>query len=356
MARKNKPTISVVVPIYKVERYLRECVDSILNQTLEDIEVILVDDGSPDKCPEIVDEYAKKDKRVVAVHQKNSGYSTAVNRGIAMANGEYIGVIESDDWIEPKMYELLYKKAKKYDADISKGMLSVYNSTLPKGQQDKLFVNPCKIDLRYAPDGCFAAEDWPQIIGFHSSLWSSIYRAEFIKKIKILDTAGASYQDFPFMIDFITKAKRIVVVKKILVHWRNDPKQGNSTSATGKKLLLMGKNTLSGLKILKSSGKYDALKEPFFAHALWTNIEFFHKIDKEYKPEYYSMLRKIFLNLKGDKDFKYKFFRLEDKSAVKLIIKYPTWQQYVLHRKLSIYWRLPLRVLRKIKRTFLGHD
>ena len=96
---KNKPKVSVVVPIYKVEKYLCECVDSILAQTLHDIEVILVDDGSPDKCPEIVDEYAKKDKRVVAVHQKNAGYSTAVNKGIAMAKGEYIGVIESDDWI-----------------------------------------------------------------------------------------------------------------------------------------------------------------------------------------------------------------------------------------------------------------
>lgn len=353
---KNKPAVSVVVPIYKVEKYLRECVQSILSQTLKNIEVILVDDGSPDGCPAIVDEFAKKDKRVIAIHQKNAGYSTAVNKGIALAHGEYIGVIESDDWIEPDMYELLYTSAKENNTDITKGMFSKYNSTLPKGQQDELFINPCKIDLRFAPDGVFTAKDWPQIIGFHSSLWSAIYRANFIKKIKIVDTAGASYQDFPFMVDFITKAKRITVVKKVLVHWRNDPDQGNSTSATGKKLLLMGRNTLSGLEILKKSGQYDALKEPFFAHALWTNIEFFHKIDPEYKPEYYKMLRKIFLNLKGDKYFTYKFFRLEDKSAVKLMIKYPTWQEYVLHRKLSIVWRLPLRILRKIRRLALSHD
>ena len=82
----KQPKVSVVVPIYNVEKYLRECVDSILAQTLEDIEVILVDDGSPDKCGEIVDAYTKKDSRVIAVHQKNSGYSKAVNRGIEMAN------------------------------------------------------------------------------------------------------------------------------------------------------------------------------------------------------------------------------------------------------------------------------
>ena len=77
----KRPKVSIVVPIYKVERYLKECVDSILNQSLKEIEVILVDDGSPDNCGKIIDEYAKADKRVVAVHQENSGYSKAVNRG-----------------------------------------------------------------------------------------------------------------------------------------------------------------------------------------------------------------------------------------------------------------------------------
>ena len=91
--RTKKPKVSVVVPIYNVERYLKTCVDSILAQTLHDIEVILVDDGSPDNCGKIIDEYARKDSRVIAVHQKNSGYSKAVNRGIDIARGEYIGII-----------------------------------------------------------------------------------------------------------------------------------------------------------------------------------------------------------------------------------------------------------------------
>ena len=92
--------------------------------------------------------------------------------------------------------------------------------------------------------------EWPRIIGFHASIWSSIYRADFVKKIKIPETAGASYQDLPFMIDVMCKAKRISVVKKPFVHWRNEPKQGNSTSARGKKLLLMGKNTETATNVL----------------------------------------------------------------------------------------------------------
>ena len=349
-ARISRPLVSVVVPIYNVERYLRECVDSILAQSLREIEVILVDDGSPDGCGKIVDEYAKKDSRVVAVHQKNSGYSAAVNKGIKLARGEYIGIIESDDFIEPDMYELLYKDAKKYDTDVTKGLFSVYNSTVEPKYRDTLFINPSGIDLRKAPDGAFAAEDWPQIVAFHSSLWSSLYKAEFVKKILIPETAGASYQDFPFMISVMTSAKRISVVKKIFVHWRNDPEQGNSTSATGKKLLLMGKNTLSGLAILKKSGKYEALKEAFFAHALWTNIGFFYKIDREYKEEYYRMLREIFGGLDGDSTFTGKWLRPEDRQSVKAILKHEDWRWFYFSHIVGGVRRLPRRVVRKIRR------
>jgi len=320
-AQESKaPKVSVVVPIYNVEKYLRECVDSILAQTLKDIEVILVDDGSPDNCGEIIDEYAKKDERVVTLHQPNSGYSKAVNNGIRKAKGEYVGIIESDDWIESDMYERLYNSASKYDTDVTKGMFYFYNPTLSPDKQNVVYRSPNGIDLMYAPSGAFEVSEWPLIIGFHASIWSSIYKREFIKGIMLPETAGASYQDFPFMIDAMTKAKRISVVKKAFVHWRNEPKQGNSTSARGKKLLLMGKNTETGLEILKASGKYDALKEPFFVHALWTNIGFFFRIDKKYKKEYFDILHRIFLNIKDDKDFKYTYFRPEDIQCAKALM------------------------------------
>ena len=110
----NSVKVSVVVPIYNVERFLCQAVDSILNQTLKDIEVILVDDGSPDNCGKICEEYAKKDSRVRVIHQKNGGLGNAYNNGIALASGEYIGFVEPDDWIEPEMYEIMYNNAKKY--------------------------------------------------------------------------------------------------------------------------------------------------------------------------------------------------------------------------------------------------
>ena len=117
----KNPQVSIVVPVYNVEKYLPECLDSILTQTLKNIEVIVIDDGSPDNCGAIIDEYSKRDPRVIPIHQKNSGYSVSVNKGIELAKGEYIGIIESDDWIEPNMYEILYKNAKHYKTDGTKG-------------------------------------------------------------------------------------------------------------------------------------------------------------------------------------------------------------------------------------------
>lgn len=326
----KRPKVSIVVPIYNVERYLNECIDSILRQTLKDIEVILVDDGSPDNCGKIIDEYAKEDSRVIAIHQENSGYSVAVNKGIDLAKGEYIGVIESDDFIEPDMYELLYKDAKKNNTDVTKGLFYFYNPTLNEDEQNKIYFNPCGIDLRLAPNGAFHVTEWPRIIGFHASIWSSIYKSDFVKKIKIPETAGASYQDFPFMIEVMCKAERISIVKKAFVHWRNEPKQGNSTSARGKKLLLMSKNTETGLKIIKDSGFFETLKEPFYVHALWANIGFFYRIEKQYKDEYYRRLRKIFSGLKHDEAFTYKYFRPEDKIAIKAILKYDKWYAFYI--------------------------
>ena len=101
------PLLSIVVPVYNVEQYLTKCLDSILAQTLTDFEVIAVDDGSPDSCGKILDEYAEKDNRIRVIHKKNGGVSSARNEALDIARGEYIGFVDSDDYIEADMYECL---------------------------------------------------------------------------------------------------------------------------------------------------------------------------------------------------------------------------------------------------------
>ena len=121
-----QPDVSVIVPIYGVEKYLRQCLDSIVNQTLKSLEIILVNDGSCDKCPQIIDEYAARDPRVKALHLTNGGYGRAINHGLDAATGRYIGIVESDDWIKEDMYQKLLENAEKTGADIVKsGFLNI---------------------------------------------------------------------------------------------------------------------------------------------------------------------------------------------------------------------------------------
>ena len=110
--------VSVIIPIYKVEKYLRKCIDSVLNQTYQDFEIILVDDCSPDNCPKICDEYAKTDGRIKVIHKENGGVSSARNAGIKIANGEYLSFIDSDDSVEENFLQILVEGLENNGADL----------------------------------------------------------------------------------------------------------------------------------------------------------------------------------------------------------------------------------------------
>lgn len=116
---KEDKTISVIIPVYKVESYIRECIDAVIDQSYRDLEIILVDDGSPDNCGKICDEYAEKDGRIKVIHQKNAGLSAARNSGLEAASGAYIGFVDSDDYPETDMFESLYRSMTESGSDIS---------------------------------------------------------------------------------------------------------------------------------------------------------------------------------------------------------------------------------------------
>lgn len=226
------PKVSIVVPIYNVERYLRQCVDSILSQTLKDIEVILVNDGSPDNCSAIIEEYARADSRVKVITQLNSGYGKAVNRGLDMARGEYVGIIEPDDWIEPDMYESLYTVAKEHQLQIAKGYFykytacrgDFYENLLPLEYTNKV-INP-KLNATIA--------FYPQI-----SIWSAIYKRSFLESyhIRCLESPGASYQDCDFGFKALIMADRMWILPRPLLHYRCDnPTQSTNSSVAKSKI------------------------------------------------------------------------------------------------------------------------
>lgn len=168
--------VSVIVPVYNVKDYLERAVDSLLNQTLSEIEIILIDDGSTDGSGDICDKYAEKDKRVIVLHQKNSGVSAARNNGLKLAKGEYIGFVDSDDYAEPDMYEVLYNNAVENDCQLSaiaaKNM-RVDGTFVEEERNDKVYVWDNKTALKYFLERKY----------FNVCIWSKLLHRDVCKNI-----------------------------------------------------------------------------------------------------------------------------------------------------------------------------
>lgn len=209
--------LSVIIPVYGVEKYLKEALDSVLNQTLKDIEIIIVDDGGKDTCPQIIDEYAQKDDRIIAVHKQNGGYGQSCNVGLEKATGEYVAILEPDDYIESSMYEDLFNVAIQNKADIvkSKFYCNVQSKNYSSCDEQKW------VDEKI-PKETFKIKDCPLFLSYHPSIWSCIYRREFLVKnnIKFVEAPGAGWTDNLFQVQTMCLAERIKYVPKAYYYWR----------------------------------------------------------------------------------------------------------------------------------------
>lgn len=170
------PLISVIVPIYDVEKYLARCVDSIVNQTYKNLEIILVDDGSPDRCPQMCDDYAEKDSRIKVVHKKNGGLSDARNAGMAVAKGEYISFIDSDDYVSDDFFECLLDVMNKENSDIAEcSVVKLYEDNRFDEFSDDLSVKT--YDTQDAMSVLIAENP------FHQHVWNKLYKTELVRDI-----------------------------------------------------------------------------------------------------------------------------------------------------------------------------
>lgn len=210
----TKPKVSVIVPVYNGEKYLDECIRSIAGQTLKEIEIICVDDGSTDGSREIIDEWRQKDERVKVFLHPNMGTGYTVNEGILMARGEYIAEVDCDDWIAPDMYEKLYEVADGADV-VKSGYYSYY---------DKERDYPCKICEKAFSFKPLKADYMTRyhLFGFQPSFWSAIYRTEFIRSNELYwnETPGASFQDTSIIFKINALAEKVVCVPEVYYHWR----------------------------------------------------------------------------------------------------------------------------------------
>lgn len=225
----NRVKVSVLVPIYNVEKFLPECLDSLINQTLKDIEIICINDGSKDKSLKIIKDYAKKDKRIVIIDKTNSGYGDSMNQGLKKATGEYIGIVESDDFIDLDAFETLYNIAKKEKVEVVKSNFYEYYG---ETQEDKGTSNMFPVDeIGMVID----PRENKKIFYQPPCIWAAIYKREFLEKNKIgfLPTPGASYQDTGFNFKIWAMARRVYFVRRSFLHYRQD-NSNSSVKDSGK--------------------------------------------------------------------------------------------------------------------------
>lgn len=222
------PAVSVLVPIYNVERYLRQCLESLRDQTLADIEVICINDGSTDGSRGIIEEFLS-DQRFRVIDKPNSGYGASMNRGLDEARGRYLAILESDDFLDAPALERLLALAEGNDAQLVKADFYLHWSQ--PSPRDELFgfVSPSMADRVMRPD-----ED-PRVFYRKSSIWSALYRTDFLRAngIRFLETPGASYQDTGFNFKALACAERAVFTQEAYLHYRQD-NESSSVNSPGK--------------------------------------------------------------------------------------------------------------------------
>lgn len=205
---QQKDLLSIIVPVYNMEQYLERCMNSIEKQTYKNLEIILVDDGSFDKSPQMCDDYAKKDSRIKVVHKENGGLSDARNAGLAVATGAYIGFVDSDDWIEPDMYEKMYQACIEHDAQVAVCRYAqVYRDRTERGGNNKVTAFPKEELLKIYIGG---HDDY--II--YNSVWSKLFARKIVEGVPF--PKGRNSEDIMYTTKAFCKADRGVYIDTCL--------------------------------------------------------------------------------------------------------------------------------------------
>ena len=216
----TQPLISVIVPVYNVENYLNKCVDSIVNQTYKNLEIILVDDGSTDKCPEICDEWAKKDSRIRVIHKENGGAGDARNAALDTVKSPLIGIVDSDDYILPDMYEKLYNALIENNTDLSVctySLFDMYDNPLPRQRIMPEFH--CKVVSREEALNTFTNPEYGSEYDF---LWTKLYKSEVFNEIRF--PKGNKHDDTATIHRIIGVCNKIALLNETLYMYRKHDK------------------------------------------------------------------------------------------------------------------------------------
>lgn len=327
MNSKKMPKVSIIVPIYKVEPYLRKCVDSLLNQDLpkEDYEIILVDDGSPDHCGEICDDYAAKFANITVVHRKNGGLSAARNSGIEVAQGKYIQFVDSDDYLEPNVLKTLVEKMEKDNLDILRfnyQNVSEKYEVFDPNKHGKLYVD-------YRDEICDGITFLNERLGTACYVVQFMLKTDLVKSMPLF-REGIYFEDVEWTPRVLVEAKRVTSVDTMVYNYL--VRQGSITKSVDakkkQKLLDDSLALIDAKKELMQEVPDKRWFEGMIAHSV---VSIINTIARDYYPQ-----RKKYLDaLKGKKIYPLSTYHLAPSAAkkVKLINFSPALACWLLHLK-----------------------
>jgi glycosyltransferase involved in cell wall biosynthesis len=267
------PKISIIVPVFNVERFIHSCIESILDQTFKDFELILVNDGSTDQSGDICDEYSNKDKRIIVIHKENGGQSSARNRGIDVAKGDYFGFIDSDDWIDKDMYKILYTKAIETEADITACNIIQYDKDATKHIYNNK-TDDCLYDRNTAMNELYLNER------LTFSPCNKLYKKKLFKDIRFKE--GYILEDMDFAYRIIHQANSIYYKGTPFYNYRYN--ENSTMRKTFSKMRLdefeVRKNMFSFYQ-----KNYPSLSNELYAECFLTGLMLYINIEKYYKNE-----------------------------------------------------------------------
>ena len=276
--------VSIIIPVYNVDEYLVECMDSVIGQTLKEIEIICVNDGSTDQSLNILKQYQNRDDRIILIDKENGGYGQAMNQGLERVTGEYIGIVEPDDYVPMNMYEELYKIASEHELDFVKA--DFYRFKRSKSGSMELYYNhlsPDKKDYNVV----FNPSETPETLRFIMNTWSGIYKREFLEKYQIHhhETPGAAFQDNGFWIQTFIYAKRAMIVDKPYYMNRRDNPNSSVNSKEKVYCINIEYDYIKTL-LMKNPEIWDKFKYMYWFKKYHNYMGTLWRIGEQYKKEY----------------------------------------------------------------------
>ena len=312
--------VSIIIPTYNVEMYLVECMDSVVRQTLKDIEIICINDGSTDGSLDILKSYAEKDDRIIIVDKENGGYGIAMNIGLEKATGEYIGIVEPDDYVPINMYEDLYQIAKENELDFVKADFYRFKRNDENGDME-LTYNHLSDDIQNY-NKVFNPSQTPSAVNYIMNTWSGIYKREFLEEygIRHNETPGASFQDNGFFFQTFAFAKRAMIINKPYYMNRRDNPNSSVHSRD---------------KVYCVNVEYDYIREILTEHPqVWERFKYVYwrkkysnyvftlnRIGNEYKKEYVDCISKEFKRAEQLGELRQDAFPVTQWSGVQFLMR-----------------------------------